>query len=177
MLVFENANLEQAITGCAFGSFIATGQTCIAGTRLLVQRSVYDEVVSGYVDRAKRIGRGLGDPMDESTLMGPLISEEALERVKGFVASGLEEGADVLCGGAMPEPQSLPANVRDGHFYLPTVLACKDPSMRVVQEEVFGPVVVALPFDDEDEAVALANDSPFGLAAAVWTENVMQAHR
>jgi acyl-CoA reductase-like NAD-dependent aldehyde dehydrogenase len=173
MVVFPDADLDAVVNGCVFGSFIATGQTCIAGTRLLVHEDVYDEVVERYVSKVQSIK--IGHPQEADCQLGPVISADQLSRVEDFVALAQEEGATVLCGGRRPD---LSDDKRlTGYYYEPTVIGNVTPSMRVVQEEVFGPVVVAYKFKDEAEAIQLANDSPFGLAAAIWTKDVKRSHR
>jgi len=174
MLVFEDADLDQAVNGAAFASFVASGQTCIMGARLLVHEAVYEEVVQRFVRKAESIR--LGDPMDMATQMGPVISEAQRSRVLEAVSVAKSEGAEILCGGASPALDKLPTEVSEGYFVLPTVIAAK-PGMRCVQEEVFGPFVVVYPFKDEQDAVKLANDSDFGLAAAIWTKDIMRGHR
>jgi acyl-CoA reductase-like NAD-dependent aldehyde dehydrogenase len=176
MLVFEDADIDQAVDTCAFAAFVAAGQTCVSGARLLVHRIIFDEVKAKFVAKARAIR--LGDPMDLDTLiMGPLISQQQLERVHAFVQGAREEGAAVLCGGGPPSPDSLPPGLRDGFLYQPTVLGDVTPAMRVWREEVFGPVVCLVPFADEAEAVRLANDSAYGLGAAIHTGDVKRAHR
>lgn len=171
VLVFEDADLDRAVRGVQFAGFIAAGQTCIAGTRILVQRSVYDEFLARLAERVGRMRVGL--PSNHTTQMGPQISAAARERIEGYVASGLDEGAQLLTGGRRPDDPAL----ADGFFLTPTVLTGGDNGMRVAQEEIFGPVLLVMSFGDEAEAVRIANDVPFGLGGAVWTANVARAHR
>jgi acyl-CoA reductase-like NAD-dependent aldehyde dehydrogenase len=173
VIVFEDADLEQAVNGAAFASFIAAGQTCIMGARLLVHESVYERVVGRLVDKVRDLR--LGDSMDPETQMGPVISPSQLSRVEALVATAPGEGAKILCGGRRPD--HLPSPLSRGNFFLPTVIGGVRPGMRVVEEEIFGPVVVCYSFRDEREAVTLANQSRFGLAAAVWTNNIKRGHR
>jgi phenylacetaldehyde dehydrogenase len=167
-IVFADADLEAAIAGAAFAVFFNAGESCTAGSRLYVEASVFDEVVEGVADAARRIR--LGSPLDTETDMGPLISAEHLGKVSGYVEEGLAAGATAQVGGARHENGG-------GYFYEPTVLVDVQPDMRVVREEVFGPVVVAAPFTDEIDVLRTANDTRFGLAAGVWTSNLSRAHR
>ncbi|MEV0598085.1 aldehyde dehydrogenase [Streptomyces sp. NPDC050315] len=168
-IVFEDANVANAAMGVVAGIFAAAGQTCIAGSRVFAHRSVYDELLERVSERAKTIR--IGDPMDEGTELGPLAFEGQRDKVAGYVDLGRSEGARVLTGG----------NATDGglggYFYEPTVLVDVDNTMRVVREEIFGPVMAIMPFDTEEEVVRLANDTEYGLAAGVWTQNLARAHR
>jgi phenylacetaldehyde dehydrogenase len=170
-LVFEDTDLDNAVSGALFASFVAGGQTCVQGARAIVQRPVYDEFVEKLVDRAKQIV--LGDPQDPATQMGPLVSEKQLERVEGYVRIGVQEGATLAAGGhRITDPP-----YDKGYFYPPTVFVDVENTMRIAQEEIFGPVVCVMPFDTEEEAVELANATEFGLAGAIWTNDVRRAHR
>jgi acyl-CoA reductase-like NAD-dependent aldehyde dehydrogenase len=171
VLVFDDSPVEVTAKGAAFAGFIAAGQTCIAGTRLMVQRSIHDDFVAALVDQARRIR--VGDPADPETQIGPVISARARDRILEYVAVGRQEGATVATGGGSPDVPGC----EGGWFIEPTVLVDVTNDMRVSREEIFGPVVVVIPFDDEDEAVALANDSAYGLGSGIWTANVARAHR
>ncbi len=168
-IVFDDANIANAATGVVAGIFAAAGQTCIAGSRVFAQRSIYDELLERVTDRARSIR--IGDPLEETTELGPLAFEDQRDKVASYVDLGRTEGARVLTGG----------NATDGglggYFYEPTVLVDVDNQMRVVREEIFGPVAAIMPFDSEDEVIRLANDTEYGLAAGVWTSNLARAHR
>jgi phenylacetaldehyde dehydrogenase len=165
VLVFGDADVDEAIKGASAAIFSNAGQVCTAGSRLFVHESIYDEVVAGVAQRA--VSLNVGHSFDPRSEMGPLISAEQRETVLGYIESGITDGATVAAGGHAGGP---------GFFVEPTVLADARPNMRAVREEIFGPVVAALRFTTLDEAVDAANDTPYGLAASVWTRNVKTAH-
>jgi aldehyde dehydrogenase (NAD+) len=166
-VVFADADLEAAANGVIAGIFAATGQTCMAGSRLLVEAPVHDELLERVVARAREVR--LGDPMLADTEMGPVAFEEHLAGVQRRIAAAEAEGARLVTGGRRPD--------RQGFFIEPTVFADVRGDMSIGREEVFGPVLSVLPFSGEDEAVRMANDTPFGLAAGVWTSDLRRAHR
>ena len=168
-IVFEDADVASASLGVVAGIFAAAGQTCIAGSRVFAHRSVYDELVERVAERAKRIV--IGNPLEDTTELGPLAFSDQLNKVESYVHLGVEEGATVSYGGRRPDT-GLP-----GYFYSPTVLTGVDNHMRVVREEIFGPVAAIMPFDTEEEVLRLANDTEYGLAAGVWTKSLARAHR
>ncbi len=166
-IVLADADLSAAIPGAASAIFFNHGQCCCAGSRLYVQKPVYDEVVEGLAHHAREIRLGSG--FDAATQMGPLVSQEQFERVCGYIDAGLRDGAQLVTGGKRRGER--------GYFVEPTVFAGTRQSMKIVREEIFGPVVAAMAFDDPDEVLSLANDTTYGLAAAVWTRDVTKAHR
>jgi aldehyde dehydrogenase (NAD+) len=170
-IVFADADLDAAANGVIASVFAAAGQMCIAGGRLLVERSVRDELVAKVTERAARIR--LGDPFDGASEMGPLATREQLERVRGMIAAAESQGAHLYEGGHPPEDESL----KNGFFIRPTVFTDVTNAMDIAHEEVFGPVLAVFAFDTEDEAVQLANDTRYGLAGGVWTTNLQRGHR
>jgi (Z)-2-((N-methylformamido)methylene)-5-hydroxybutyrolactone dehydrogenase len=167
-IIFPDADLDAAADGIVAGIFAATGQTCMAGSRVLLHRDIHDAMVEKIVARAIKIK--LGDPFDEATGMGPCATREQQAKVLSYVESALKEGATLTFGGKAPE--HLP-----GYFVQPTVLTGVGNHMKVAQEEIFGPVASIIPFANEQEALQIANDTQFGLAAGIWTRDVKLAHR
>ena len=166
-LVFADADLADAIPSAVWSIYYAAGQSCEARSRVLVEKPLYDEFVSQFAERAGQVK--VGDPLDPETQMGSLISQAHRSRVHGFVERGVEQGVEIVTGGEPAEGA--------GAFYPPTVLAGVDNAMSVAQEEIFGPVVTVIPFEDEADAVRIANDVPYGLMATVWTGDPARGHR
>jgi 5-carboxymethyl-2-hydroxymuconic-semialdehyde dehydrogenase len=169
VLVFEDADPDLAVDAALAQIFTMNGQRCTAGSRLLVQRPLYERIVTDVAARARAIR--VGDPTNPRTELGPLITDEHHARVLGYIESARAEGARVLAGGRRPEA------LAEGNYLEATVIADVDETMRVFQEEIFGPVLVAMPFGDEADAIRLANATPYGLAAYVWTNDIRRAHR
>ncbi len=170
-IIFDDVDLETAVAKALFGIYMNTGQICSAGTRILVQESMYDRFVERFVERSKQIR--IGDQLDFATRMGPLVSEEQLRKVERYVEIGQKEGARLLCGGGRPKDAAL----AQGFYFEPTVFADVDNGMRIAQEEIFGPVASLIRFKDEDDAVRIANDVIYGLAAGVQTKDLKRALR
>ena len=167
-IVLADADLEMAVDGALYAAFFNSGQCCTAGTRLFLQEDIYDTFLAKFVEKAKAIK--LGDPADKGTDLGPLVSKKQQERVMRYIDLGKKEGAECLLGGA-----ALPTDLAQGCFVPPTVFAGVRNDMAIAQEEIFGPVVSVLKFKTPEEAVKLANDSPYGLAGAVWSRDEAKA--
>jgi 5-carboxymethyl-2-hydroxymuconic-semialdehyde dehydrogenase len=172
-VVFEDADLDRALDAALFMIFSNNGERCTAGSRILIQKSIYADFAAKFAERAKRIV--VGDPLDEKTLIGPMISQAHLAKVRSYIELGTKEGASVLCGGL--DAPDLPAHLHKGNFVRPTVFADVDNRMRIAQEEIFGPVACLISFTDEADAIRQANDIAYGLSSYVWTENIGKAHR
>jgi len=170
-MVLEDADLDHAINGVLYGIFSSSGESCIAGSRPFVARAIYDEFVTRLAEAAKNLR--VGDPASERTQMGPLITARHRELVERYVALGVQEGAHIRTGGVRPQGGALDR----GYFYAPTILEGLSNRARVVQEEIFGPVLVAMPFDSEDALIEEANDSVYALAAGVWSRDFKRAWR
>jgi aldehyde dehydrogenase (NAD+) len=170
-IVCDDADLDVAAAGVLWGTFFHNGQVCESGTRALVSRKVYDEFVGMLVERAAKIV--IGDNMDMATDLGPLVAPSQVDTTERYVKLGLDEGAKLLCGGS--KPANLAPGLDQSAYYLPTIFEA-DNSMKIAQEEIFGPVLCVIPFDSDDEAVKIANDSIYGLGGGVWSKNTDRAH-
>jgi acyl-CoA reductase-like NAD-dependent aldehyde dehydrogenase len=168
-VVFADADMSKAIKGATWAVFSTSGQECVAGSRLFVEHSVYDQVVEGLAAESQKIRVGNGFT---NVHLGPLVSQEQLERVRGFIQNGRDDGAEIVSGG-----ERLGGDLAEGYFMPPTVVAHADDSLPIVREEIFGPVVTVTPFDDWEELTARANSTRYGLAAGVWTQDISRAHR
>jgi 5-carboxymethyl-2-hydroxymuconic-semialdehyde dehydrogenase len=172
-VIFDDADMERALDAALFMIFSNNGERCTAGSRILIQEASYPEFVRRFSERAKHIK--VGDPLDEETTIGPMISQNHLAKVRSYIELGTKEGATMLCGGA--EPVALPGPLGGGNFVQPTVFSDVDNRMRIAQEEIFGPVACLISFSDEADAIAKSNDIAYGLSSYVWTENLGRAHR
>ena len=176
-VIFADADLGRALDAAIFMVFSNNGERCTAGSRILVQRSIYRKFVDDFAERARRLQ--VGDPLDEGTLVGPMISQNHLAKVRGYIEKGPKEGATLICGG-IDRPAYAPPlapEVTRGNYVWPTVFADVDNRMAIAQEEIFGPVACLIPFEDEADAIAKANDIQYGLSSYVWSENIGRAHR
>lgn len=172
-IVFKDANLKIAIPGLMRSCFLNQGEICLCTSRIYVQRDIFDEFLRLFVCETKKLK--VGDPLHKSTFIGPLISREHLAKVKSYVELAQEEGAKIHCGASFEV--NLPLENQNGYFFPPTVVSnCSDDS-RCIKEEVFGPFVCVMPFDEEEEAVKRSNDSIYGLSATIWTQDVDTLHR
>lgn len=169
ILVFDDADIEGAVNGIIAGNFGAAGQSCVAGSRVFIQQGIYHQVIETLVARAKQIR--IGDPRHDDTEIGPLATKSQIDRIVAAVGQAQTQGAQLHYGGKQPE------QFAKGYYFEPTILGCPSQEIETMQNEMFGPVLSAMKFSDEDQAIALANNTRFGLAAGIFTENLARAHR
>lgn len=177
-VIFDDAELDGehgAIATAARAAFTNQGQICLCGSRLLVHRSIFERVLAGVIERARTLK--IGDPLDELTQFGALTSAPHRDKVLSYTKLARELGGTIHCGGDVVDPAKLPKRCKGGLFFQPTVISGLDPACPVEQEEIFGPVVTLQPFDTDEEAIALANGTPYGLAASIWTRDASRLHR
>jgi 5-carboxymethyl-2-hydroxymuconic-semialdehyde dehydrogenase len=172
-VVFDDADPARAMDAALFMIFSNNGERCTAGSRIFVQRTIYADFVEKFTERARRLS--VGDPLDGNTIIGPMISPDHLAKVRRYIELGPKEGATLMCGGA--EPPALAGDLKNGNFVKPTVFADVNNRMRIAQDEIFGPVACLIPFADEADAIAQANDIQYGLSSYIWSENLGRAHR
>jgi len=172
-VVFDDADMARALDAALFMIFSNNGERCTAGSRILVQQTIYADFAEKFTARARRIS--VGDPLDDRTVIGPMISPAHLAKVRKYIELGPKEGATLLCGGA--DAPELAGAIARGNFVKPTVFADVDNRMRIAQEEIFGPVACLIPFKDEADAIAKANDISYGLSSYIFSENLGRAHR
>lgn len=171
-IVFADADLDKAIPVCIRAAFMNAGQVCLAGSRILVQRDILDEFLKRFKAAAEALK--IGDPQDPQTTMGPVVGAEHYDKVMSYLTVAEEEGAKLISGGRRPE---LPEYLAGGYYLQPTIYLQENHQARICQEEIFGPIVTVIPFDTEEQAIAIANDTPYGLNGMVWTQNVKRAHQ
>ncbi len=169
MLIFDDANIEGAVNGIIAGNFGAAGQSCVAGSRVLIQQGIYDDIMVRLVERARKIR--LGNPLAEETQMGPLATRTQIEHIVTAIENAQQQGAELRHGGKQPE------QFERGYYFEPTILECPHQQIETVQNEMFGPVMSAMKFVDEEDGIAMANNTRFGLGAGIFTENLARAHR
>ncbi len=171
-IIFADCDFEQAVSTSLLSSFSNQGEICLCGSRILVERSLYDRFVEAFVERTRALT--IGDPLEEGTRIGALVSEAHMQKVLSYIALAKEEGGKIIAGGNRVQ---LSGRCADGYFVAPTVITGLTQDCRTNQEEIFGPVVTIMPFDTEEEAIAYANGTQYGLSATIWTENLKRAHR
>jgi aminomuconate-semialdehyde/2-hydroxymuconate-6-semialdehyde dehydrogenase len=171
-IIFADCDFEKAISTTIQSSFSNQGEICLCGSRIFVERSLYDKFLSAFVDRAKSLT--IGDPLIETTKVGALVSEAHMNKVLSYVDLAVKEGGKILCGG---ERVSVAGRCEGGWYVAPTVISGLSSECRTNQEEIFGPVVTIMPFDSEEEVLRYANNTTYGLSATLWTENLTRAHR
>lgn len=171
-IVFDDADYERALDAAVFMIFSNNGERCTAGSRILIQKSIYERFVADFTARASRLS--VGDPLDPDTIVGPMISPEHQKKVARYIELGQQEGARITFGGGTPD---LPAHLKNGNWIQPTVFADVDNRMKIAQDEIFGPVPCLIPFATEDDALRIANDTPYGLSSYIWTESTGRALR